>query len=804
MAKLFERFVSIRATAVLFFLFVSFGQIACSDETTEAEPGNRDCPDGQRFNPIEGCVPVAEGDADTGSKDTEVSEVPDGDVSGKDDTEETASRCSRGRDSDGDGLSDGCECELGTNPSKKDTDGDGLGDGEEDANQNCQVDPGETDPLSPDTDGDGLGDKLEFEHRCLEPDESDTDEDGLADGVEDQNGDGAIGNCPEGEYDVSCANGESNPCKADSDGDGTPDSKEPRLRRCLESDVANLNEPKMVSSPASEGDYKLAVSSSVEASDVSGTSSTINAHVFTDDEAQYTGFVLSYEPSVDTEGASWLENRLVNKIQYIFPTSSRRTSGRKTTTFDGKEASVNAVVEMPGVTSASDGRDKILAELVGVEPTDIQHDEVGSLDGGTGEDNPTVFVFQVVERSGKAVVVGALTSLSRYTDSSTETDIRLDDLTGGDSLARSGVSLVEDCVSYKVESEPAVDIILSMDASDSMKEEQKQLSNFASTFTDLLDDAGVDWRIGVTSAACNNILEDNGVSAGFRDLFNYRPDPSTVVKLCSRDNGLSPSNGELIGGDFTTDAAEVAQRIEDVTVTQSEFTLSMAGAAADRALPRTEGRDAKLRPDADVVLVAVTDEEGDYFKSRVSFLPPGAERLTPARKAAMDDQIQPLIKHLREPPIGATAFGLYSPPGESCGSANSVAHGIAATVSETGGHGGSVCQPDITSTLGEIAEASAGIASDFGIRGTPLPQSIEVKHADVEASSVDAVARDRESGYRYDSVVNRVAFTGENSPETGDRVVISYLRWKDSIQQCQRDSGCPRAQKRQCIKGTCR
>lgn len=59
-----------------------------------------------------------------------------------------------GRDSDGDGLADQREAELGTDPDNLDTDGDGLADGRE-------VEIG-TDPVLPDTDGDGWLDGVDL------------------------------------------------------------------------------------------------------------------------------------------------------------------------------------------------------------------------------------------------------------------------------------------------------------------------------------------------------------------------------------------------------------------------------------------------------------------------------------------------------------------------------------------------------------------------------------------------------------------------------------------------------------------
>ncbi len=80
-------------------------------------------------------------------------------------------------DSDGDGLSDRREEELGTDPFNPDTDGDGLSDGEE-------VLKFGTDPLNPDTDYDGLKDGEEVRTYKTDPLDPDTDKGGVKDGHE--------------------------------------------------------------------------------------------------------------------------------------------------------------------------------------------------------------------------------------------------------------------------------------------------------------------------------------------------------------------------------------------------------------------------------------------------------------------------------------------------------------------------------------------------------------------------------------------------------------------------------------------
>jgi outer membrane protein OmpA-like peptidoglycan-associated protein/opacity protein-like surface antigen len=80
-------------------------------------------------------------------------------------------------DSDGDGLSNAKEDELGTDPYNPDTDGDKLTDGEE------VLDYG-TNPLEPDTDWDGLKDGEEVHRYDTDPLDPDTDDGGVSDGHE--------------------------------------------------------------------------------------------------------------------------------------------------------------------------------------------------------------------------------------------------------------------------------------------------------------------------------------------------------------------------------------------------------------------------------------------------------------------------------------------------------------------------------------------------------------------------------------------------------------------------------------------
>ncbi len=126
-------------------------------------------------------------------------------------------------DNDGDGLTNGYEKEIGTDPNKADTDGDGLTDYEE-------VTKYHTDPLKADTDGDGLSDGDEVMKYHTDPLKADTDGDGLSDGDEvlkyhtdplkvDTDGDGLS------DYD-EIMKYHTDPLKMDTDGGGVDDGTE--------------------------------------------------------------------------------------------------------------------------------------------------------------------------------------------------------------------------------------------------------------------------------------------------------------------------------------------------------------------------------------------------------------------------------------------------------------------------------------------------------------------------------------------------------------------------------------------------
>ncbi|MFO0590843.1 MAG: MopE-related protein [Polyangiaceae bacterium] len=147
-------------------------------------------------------------------------------------------------DADGDGLTDGQEIAIGTNPNDADSDDDGVPDG-------LEVQPGvDTDgdglinALDPDSDNDGLFDGTEMGFDCenpatdvskglciadadpstkTDPLNADTDDGGVIDGAEDINHNGKL---DAGEIDPTFGHGADDSTAVDTDGDGLTDGEE--------------------------------------------------------------------------------------------------------------------------------------------------------------------------------------------------------------------------------------------------------------------------------------------------------------------------------------------------------------------------------------------------------------------------------------------------------------------------------------------------------------------------------------------------------------------------------------------------
>ncbi len=169
-------------------------------------------------------------------------------------------------DTDDDGLFDGTEIGIGTDPDDADTDNDGLGDG-------LEVDIG-TNPLDADTDNDGLTDGAEVNVHHCNPLVTDTDGDSLTD-FQEVNVYGTLCNDADTDNDelddgLEVAHG-TDPLNPDSDGDGIPDGEDVEW---LQDAIGDLPDADFRNPPAHIKNAMLRILDDVEAAVAAGDTPT--------------------------------------------------------------------------------------------------------------------------------------------------------------------------------------------------------------------------------------------------------------------------------------------------------------------------------------------------------------------------------------------------------------------------------------------------------------------------------------------------------------------------------------------------
>jgi hypothetical protein len=249
-----------------------------------------------------------------------------------------------------------------------------------------------------------------------------------------------------------------------------------------------------------------------------------------------------------------------------------------------------------------------------------------------------------------------------------------------------------------------------------MKDENRSFQNSISLLTDHLDDHDVNWRIGVTSVGCSEIQSDKDLSPSFRDLFPSQSDDNlfpTGVCLEQLFNTNSETiNGRLVGGDFASETQKVVRRIKQTTKFNEEYPMTMAAAALERALPVKPSSASQIRPDAEVVLLTLSDESDGVFRYQLKTQTDNvSNRVEPLENEKLEEAVGPWVNHFKNR-VSLTAFGIYWPPGQSCDSAARVAHGMSYLVDQTGGLEASICKTKMEDVLVGFASRISAIATE--------------------------------------------------------------------------------------------
>jgi len=647
--------------------------------------------------------------------------------------------------------------------------------------------------LDLDSDNDGVPDRVEAGGNPAYPADSDfdgkpdyldvdSDNDGMLDGEEDRNGDGRVGacgtTCPLGTechasqtcingqcvltFNIECSMGETDPRRADTDGDGIPDGME-GSRICLPQTESGGFGRKPVQFVASaSGYYKIATEKDAAVLETSVTGATDAGAMLIDmpwDAAQVAGFAGYIASFSDLENEV---NQLTSRVtSYFAPGSVVRSSGVRTPSHDAYPAVLEITLEL--YTAAPAGlrtvRRGVIAALAGVSAEAVA--DAGAPFGP--DDTHFILRFLLVRRAPAPgdprtflLFQGAVANWNQYLDNGRQTGFLVDDLANGSGIAEYTASFEDECEGYYFMPTLKADIIWVIDESGSMLDERSSVRDNAVYFFQHAVAAALDFRMGVVDMN----IQNNGT-------------------FCTGENA-SANRFLLPGQESNFSACALAPHGALPDDGSEEHGLNQARAALQNHL--SSGDPLKdIRPDALLVFIFVTDEDDQEGEDRGCTGSPYSDpqlvscfENTPSRSfSILRDAL--LARQANDGP-GGVAHAIIGYP-ESClsaggGTAAEPGKGYYELAMATGGLIGSVCAADMGMTMDLILDSIVAQASPLVLAHHPISTSI--------AASLDngPLWRSRVNGFDYHASTNSLVFYGQSfSPDVISEVIVSYRRW---------------------------
>ena len=499
---------------------------------------------------------------------------------------------------------------------------------------------------------------------------------------------------------------------------------------------------------------------------------------------EVAGFILSRDTKLQDiqDELSGIVTTLTNSPPGGSGSAAVRASGTQRPSHD-RFPSIQATtmdVELAKGTNASAVRNHLVAQLLG---RPLSH--LGNLPGAFGAESDkfvvrfvTVKRFQqklnaagqpIVDKDGygqdtgdkaqwRVVIMGAVTRLAADQNVSRQTRLVADDLSNGTTYARAVAKLLSNgCESSVITNLPVADIIWVVDESGSMSDNRKDIVNNANNFFNRAKASGLDFRMGVT-----NVCTPHGSYSWAVGKFCSSTDTST-----SHDGGddrfLGPSEQHIFSACIQNPPGYEGG---------SEYGLINARSAVERHLPRAVNDKDKIRKNATLAIIVVTDEIPNSLTNTIGYsnykqcvLPPGTQTLLDTRLKEYLD----LFSGKSNKEAQAMFHVIGGTCQNSCGA--QVAHGYRELAQKLGGQVGDVCQKNLGNTLQVIINSILGKVSPIQMKLTPISSTLAVSINGM------AIKRSQVKGFEYNAASNSISFI--NVPyKKGSKVLIGYKRWE--------------------------
>lgn len=420
-------------------------------------------------------------------------------------------------------------------------------------------------------------------------------------------------------------------------------------------------------------------------------------------------------------------------------------------------------------------RDQVLRTLSGLEPVQ---------DPAASQPPASSFHVEVLTmvrpEQGREIVVVVISPAVLFDDATVPTGIRVNDVVNATAMARIGRSMEVQCHAVTATRSLMADFLWLVDTSPSMNDDQQRVGRTAERFFLEMNDAGLDFRVGVMQAGSRSLDLTRGGGTNGTEPFRWIPGP------------LADGSPNLTGAQEmawqVTDEPYAGPPPEPPPGRGNLRPFRVAGyeeeplAAAVLAIEEFErrqragetNREFVLRDGATRVVFLVTDEPGtnDYTRFFAH---------DPARWGS-DRNVEQLVQNIARffTSRNIVPFGMVPVEESFTGVACPTVNNLPACVITTAGGAyipieiGDVRQADrlFTSAMARVVDVVAGAASEFTLSVVPISSSLRAR--------VDGrlVPRSRFDGFDYEDRSQTLVFRGATfRPRRGQQVRVAYFRW---------------------------
>ncbi len=298
-----------------------------------------------------------------------------------------------------------------------------------------------------------------------------------------------------------------------------------------------------------------------------------------------------------------------------------------------------------------------------------------------------------------------------------------------------------------------VDILWVIDNSSSMQNEQAQLAEGFTSFSQALDESMTDFQIGIITTEFTADDPDRGalISDEYAGPIITRDDADYVSAFANRAKvGLKGSGMER------------GMQAADFALSH----LMTAGGGANEGF---------LRPDANLLVVFVSDEDDCSDEGNLG-IPPEQERdravecYTRAGMLVPPAEYAARLLELKGSRDRVQVGAIVGPPNSKglCDENTAVGDRYMDLARFTGGLSVSICDDDWTEALQELGLNATGIFTTFELSSPALEDSLVVTVNGTE------VPRDADNGYTYDAAARSITFHGNAVPERDAEIRATY------------------------------